>query len=127
MATLFCYAFDLGFGIHRARQQWWIAVLETAGQHHHWQAQPLDPENPDHGRHKIDRFTIHADHQNTIALLRKAGLEKLLKDTPPNYHWEVRGTLLAVASPNNTDPQSLNQLLTSARKLAHLLAETAET
>ncbi|UCD27758.1 MAG: hypothetical protein JSV03_11705, partial [Planctomycetota bacterium] len=121
--TLFCYTYDLGFGIHRTDRHWWIAVIETTGQYKHWRAYPADSNTIKGQGEKIERFVICADRQNTINQLTDIGIERIFQNVPANYHWEVQNQFVAIAAPHHTDPAIPDQLLTTACKLAHLLAE----
>jgi len=135
--TLFSYSYDLGFGVHQTNRQWWFAVLETGVPHDHWRAFPEEKEAPEKksmdlyvGAHwstpggrfgRLDRFRIDADHEDTHKRLTDAGIECLFRAVPGDYHWEVRGPLLAVAAPFDSDPQTPIRLLAAARELARIL------
>jgi len=123
MVTLFCYTFDLGFGINRSAQQWSMAIIETTGHYDHWRARPVKSGQTNEDAKTIDRFSISADHQDTAAQLTDADIEQLLQESPAEYHWEVCGPLVAVAVADDSNPETLDELLNTAIKLAKTLAQ----
>ena len=39
LVSLFCYRYDLGFGVDLTHRSWWVAVLETSDCHPSWRAE----------------------------------------------------------------------------------------
>jgi len=119
LIALFGYSYDLGFGANRTAHQYWIVVIETPRAHHHWQAFSGESAcRPVGEPRRIGPFDVWADHPATLSELLDAGLESTFHKAPANYRWEARGTLLAVATPMQPDPQTPEQLLTTACELA---------
>ncbi len=121
LVTVFCYHYDLGFGAHQVSRDWWFAVLETPGVHKHWRAVPAGASTLT-SPVRIDVFDLQADHRDTLSQLTDAGIERVLEAAPADYHWEVRGPLVAVATPFDPAPETPRRLLITACDLARILA-----
>ena len=122
LIALFGYSCDLGFGANRTAHQYWIVVIETPRVHHHWRALTAESAGLSGEHRRIGPFDVWADHPAAISELLDAGLESTFQKAPASYCWEARGTLLAVATPMQPDPQTPEQLLTTACELALRLA-----
>ena len=121
LISLFCYRYDLGFGIHQSCRQCWIAVVETPHDHDCWHALPAcDSQANNHHTSEIAGFTIHADARDTIDELRDAGLEAVLKNATPTDQFETHHQLVAAAAPYNRDIETPARLLDTTIQLARL-------
>jgi len=127
MITLFYYTYDLGFDTDRITRKWWMAVLETDNQHDHWRVQPAKMMKSAENTQKIDRFILHADHQKTIDLLTRAGMEEVLKSAHENFHFEADGPLLAVAVADCNEIEIIDQLLATVINLSQRLSSNNST
>jgi len=123
LIALFRYRYDVGFGANRSSRQWWVAVVETSRAYRHWHAFPKGGHQAMSDGRKWGRFRIHTYHESTVPELIDAGVDTTLANAPPDYQWEVRGPLIAVAAPMRPDPQVPEQLITVACELAQRLAD----
>lgn len=123
LITLFFHAFDLGFGAHRQRQQFWTAVLETPFLNDTWSAR-LDESGQAGG----SSSSIHAGDA-ALSRLRACDVEAMVLAAPPEIAWEARGFLLAVSTVVTRDaavPGELLRLLADAASRLRTLAPASE-
>lgn len=127
LVTIFYYSYDLGFGVNRTNRQWWFAVVETACLHDHWRAMPAASFNGGRELALVDRFRVRTEHHHTLGRLIDAGIEELFRTAPPEYYWEARGPLVAVATPFDSDPQTPRGLLDITCDLARRLQVSGQS
>lgn len=122
MVSLFCYRYDLGFGVNQTSRQWWMAVVETNKPRPAWIASPLDERPalfvpyPHVGN--IAGFAVSAEFGSDPGGNALADLEAVLRNSPAGARIEVRQRLVAVALPFKPDPETPRLTLTTARRLA---------
>ena len=145
LVSLFCYRYDLGFGVDQTHRSWWVAVLETPCCHSNWLADRCSEQQPHGGpgpagqtplltkegtgevqpqaryEGRIGSFILRPDRHDTIDRLRQAGLEGFLGEATGVAHIEVCGHLVSLAAPHERNPQLPATLLEAVRHLARLL------
>ena len=122
LVALFRYSYDLGFGANCTTHQCWMVVVELSGVHPSWRACPAGSGAAGNGHWRVDRFDVRADRVTTVPELVDAGVENTFRKAPAGYHWEVCGSLVAVAAPLHHDPETPDRLLAVASELAQRLA-----
>jgi len=122
LISLFCYRYDLGFGIQQSHRQCWIAVLETPRNHARWYAllAASEPQADSRPTAQLAGFTIHADGGDTINRLCDAGLEAVLRNAAPADRLETNHQLVAAAAPYSRDIETPARLLDTTIQLARL-------
>ena len=121
LVTLFCYAYELGFGTNRTQEQWWMGVLETGDLHDTWQALPEEAIKRNYT--KVGEVCVRTDRRTTRRSLEASEeIRSILDPADRPCHWEVRGPLLAVAARLDSDPATAEQLLARLVRLARGLA-----
>ena len=121
LVSLFCYRYDVGFGVSQAGRQWWMAVVETPQTRPAWMACPTDEQAA---------FTVPYPHVRTIGGFAvgteigdaespcPADVEGALRDAPAGARIEVRQRLVAVALPFKPDAETPRLTLMAVRRLA---------
>lgn len=128
LVTLFCYRYDLGFGIRQIHRQCWLAVIETPHDHACWHASSSAVGSAPDGCHttELADFTIHTDACDTIDQLRHTDLETMLQNTISVDRLEIHHGLVAAATPYSRDIETPMHLLDTVIQLTRLLPPRKE-
>ncbi|MBP7936304.1 MAG: hypothetical protein KA354_16820 [Phycisphaerae bacterium] len=123
LVSLFCYRYDLGFGVNQTGRQWWMAVVETPKARSAWIACPADRQfatltAPYPYTGKVAGFMVRREGGGDGEGADLADLERILKDVPACGCAEVRQRLVAIALPFRPDSETPRQALTVVRRLA---------
>lgn len=121
--ALFCYRYDLGFGTRQSSKQCWIAVVETPYDHPCWLAHRTADQSLIDNRPttEMSEFTIHADSESTIDMLREICLDGILQTAELADRLEAHQRAIAVAGALSRDLETPTRLLDTALKLARLM------
>lgn len=130
LVSLFCYRYDIGFGVSQAGRQWWMAVVETQQPRAAWMAYPnggkADLGAPYPHVRNVAGFTVCAETTDDPGSTGPADIEAVLRDAPPDGRIEVRQRLVAVALPFKPDGETPRQVLTVVRRLARRMTGQEE-
>lgn len=118
LVTVFRYSYDLGFGVCRRSESWWMTVLEGPQVLKPWRADPAGAAEISPPSERMGPFAIHADHAATVADLRQPGIRTAIESMPADCHIEAAGLLLAAAIPFEAGPAAPDTLLTCILTLA---------
>ncbi|HSW46058.1 MAG TPA: hypothetical protein VLM89_10860 [Phycisphaerae bacterium] len=125
LVSLFCYRYDLGFGVNQVQRAWWLAVIETSRNHPGWQARrdSAGAGDADESRHRgrLGDFTLTSDQDDVLERLREIGIETFLREKPDLQYVEAHGQLVVVAAAYDRDPRMPAHLLDAVSSLVRLL------
>lgn len=124
LVSLFCYRFDVGFGVNQTHRAWWLGVMETPRPRAAWQAERhpfVDPLQTEKHERRLGSFLVRANEQSTLDRLASANLQGLLEKFPLVEHAEVRGQLVCVAAPYDRNTGTPEQLLDAIEGLSRLV------